>query len=756
MQLKETVQESFKTYAGTVILDRAICDARDMLKPSTRMLLYSQKTLTKNSSNKPFIKSAKVVGDALGNFYPHGDSSCYNIYMRMCKEFAMRYPLESCQGNSGTLASTTDHAAMRYTELRLSPLGDQLFNDLDKDTIDSWVASFDETKEHPKILPSKGFYNIVNGTQGIGVSLASSIPQFNLREINNAMIKLLWNPDLTADKIVVMPDFATGATILNGEQVKQSLIDGVGPACILQATVKYNAKNSCFEVTELPYGVYTDTLTGQIQALLEESPNCGIKGINDGSNTKADYLIYIDRNANPNTVLKLLYKKTSLQSFYSINMTVLKDGRKPVVMGLRELLLEHLEHEKKVYRRGYEYDLRKIDERLNIIEGLLICNANIQDVVSIIKSSDSSSAAAVALQQKYLLNEAQTKAILAMKLSSLAHLEVKKLEDEKLQLLKNKESIQTILNNEELFKKEIEKGLQETINKYGDARRTKILNTSEANGDEIETKKEPIFVYVDGKNNLKAINLLTFKTTSRGTKGTVVDKALKMGSRCETGGYILAINSVGEGQAIATNLIPVDSIGTSFVNCTDLDNPSNIFWLQNKKYIIIITSLGGVHKTSIEEYNFLKKGQLLKLRENEIIQNILFANEEENLVMITKAQKLLNIPVKNIKLSSKLTYSTSYGDIISSAITNSRDVLIYNSENKGLLTPYSELPIHNRTNAGSSTTEAIGVSNIEENICLLTKDGKLLTFNKKELPVCSLKAMGSRLTSSEISKIWTY
>ena len=755
MQLKETIQESFKIYAGTVILDRAICDARDMLKPSARMLLYSQKTLTKNSSNKPFIKSAKVIGDALGNFYPHGDSSCYNIYMRMCKPFAMRYPLENCQGNSGTLASTTDHAAMRYTELRLSPLGDQLFDDLDKETIDSWVASFDETKEHPKILPSKGFYNIVNGTQGIGVSLASSIPQFNLREINNAMIKLLWNPELAAEQIIVMPDFATGATILNGEQVRQGLINGVGPACILQATVKYNSKNSCFEITELPYGVYTDTLTSQIQNLLEESPNCGIKGINDGSNTKADYLIYIDKNANPNAVLKLLYKKTSLQNFYSINMTVLKDGKKPVVMGLKELLLEHLEHEKRVYRRGYEFDLRKINKRLNIIEGLLICNSNIQEIISIIKTSDSSSAAAIILQQKYLLNEDQTKAILAMRLSSLVHLEVQKLQDEKNELLKNKQSIQNILNDETLFKKEIEHGLQETINKYGDARRTKILNTSEINNEEIETKKEPIFVYVDSKNNLKTVNLQTFKAT-RGTKGTTLDKTLKFGCRCETGGYILAVNTAGESQAIATDLIPSDTNSTSIINCTNLENPSNIFWLQNKKYVIVVTSFGNVHKTLMEEYNFLKKGRLLKLKENEIVQDVLFANEDDNVVMITKTSKLLNIPVKNIKLSNKMTYGVSYGEIISSAIVDSGLIIVYNKKNKGFLTPYCDLPTHNRTNSGTTTNEVIGIAAANQQVCILTRDCKLLTFPLKELPMNSLKASGSRLTSSEISKIWSY
>ena len=243
MDLKSVVEENFTRYAGTVILDRAICDVRDMLKPSARMLTYSQLHITKNTNDKPFVKSARVVGDCLGHYYTHGDSSCYGTYMRMAKPFAMRYPLEECQGNSGTIAAAGDEAASRYTELRLSQLGTNLFNGIHKNTIDEWSNNFDETDTYPNVLPSKGFYNIVNGTTGIGVAISSGIPQFNLREINTSLIRLLWDENSPDSQIIVMPDFATGGILLNAKETKESLINGHGAACLIQSVIDYDSTN---------------------------------------------------------------------------------------------------------------------------------------------------------------------------------------------------------------------------------------------------------------------------------------------------------------------------------------------------------------------------------------------------------------------------------------------------------------------------------------------------------------------------------
>lgn len=286
--LNSIVSESFARYAGNVILDRAICDVRDMLKPSARMLTYSQFHITKNIPSKPFVKSARVVGDCLGRYFTHGDSSCYSNYMRMAKSFAMRYPLEECQGNSGTITQTGDEAASRYTELRLSPIGYSMFDGIEKETITEWANNFDETETYPRILCSKGFYNIVNGTLGISVSMSSSIPQFNINDINNAMIGLIDDENYEVD---ILPDFATGAILLNANEVRESLKVGHGAACKLRSVIEYDRKDHAFIVKEVPYGVYTGTISEQIQALVDADPNYGVDHINDGSGKTPEYII---------------------------------------------------------------------------------------------------------------------------------------------------------------------------------------------------------------------------------------------------------------------------------------------------------------------------------------------------------------------------------------------------------------------------------------------------------------------------------
>lgn len=474
-KLENLVAENFTRYAGNVILDRAICDVRDMLKPAARMLLYSQLATSRNTFDKPFIKSARVVGDALGHWYTHGDSSCYATYMRMAKPFAMRYPLEECQGNSGTINATSDEAAARYTELRLSELGQYLFSQIDKETIEEWANNFDETEKFPKVLPSLGFYNLVNGSTGIGVSLAASIPQFNLREMNKSLIKLLWNRNASFEDICIIPDFATGAILLNKDEVIESLRKGEGAAIKLRANIEYDKKRRTLIVKELPYGVYTNTISEQIKQLIEKNPNCGISNVNDASGKTPNYEIYLSKYANVKSVLKLLYKETSLQDYYNINMTVLVNGKKPVVMGLKDMMLCHLDHEISIYTRGFQYDYKKIQERLHIIDGLLKCLAAIDEVVKVIKESSSIVIARKALCHNFLLDEEQAKAVLDITLSKLARLEVSKLEKEKKQLEKEANRILNILSKPDLLKKEVEWGLREVADKFGDDRRTKIV-----------------------------------------------------------------------------------------------------------------------------------------------------------------------------------------------------------------------------------------------------------------------------------------
>lgn len=649
--IKKIVEDSFARYAGNVIMNRAICDARDLLKPSARMLMYCQMAVTKNIPSKPFVKSARVVGDALGHYYEHGDSSCYGTYMRMSKPFAMRYPLEDCQGNNGTLNNTSDEASMRYTELRLNPLGYSLFGDIDKETIFEWSNNFDETEKYPKVAPSKGYYNICNGTVGLGIALSSSIPQFNLREVNEALIKLLWNPDIPFEEICVMPDYATGALLLNADEVKKSLKIGSGAAAKLRSVIEYDKLKRALIVRELPYGVYTETISAQIQQLLEKEPNCGIDNVNDASHKKPDYEIYLTKNASPEKVLKLLYKETSLESFSGINMTVLVDGKKPAVLGLRELFQAHLDHEKTVYINCFQFDRRKILARLHILEALIKAISMIDEVVKIIKQSADTKSASIGLQKLLDIDETQAKAILDLKLSRLTHLDVSKLTSEKAELEKELTRIEAILANEVLLKKEIEKGLREVAEKFGDARRTQILNLEETEEGEAVEKKR-LSVSFTNKGGVFSNEISTFYTQKRGSVGT----RLKL----EKGEYIVE-NVVGDSTELvllftSNGLCRKMTLGDFKIgekNYLQLDEGEQLCaatLMAYKDYVLFATRNGMVKKTLLSNFSVGRNSTVksLTLTKGDALISVCFLNKER-IGILTKGGNFVIIKSEDVR-----------------------------------------------------------------------------------------------------------
>ena len=366
--------------------------------------------LGKLTHDKPFKKAIKSVSQAMGFSYTHGNASAYGTFIRMAKPFAYRYPLQEAKGNYGTLINPDDHSADRYVELRGSEIAALLLKNLEKDTITEWEDTYDMEGQFPKVLPAMGFWNGVNGCISIGSGMSSSLPPLNLKETNEAMIRLLWNPEISDDEILCYPDFPTGATLLNKEEVKQSLLKGNGNACKVRATIEWDARDRCLIVKELPYSVYTNTICNELATLMDENENCGIKDFCDYTKQKPDLRIYLQKNATPDKVLKLLYKETSLQSYFSINMTVLDMGITPVVMNQRQLFQAHLDHERLVYRRSFEFDLNKICARLHIIEGLLKAIDAIDEVIHTIKASASTAAASIALQKLLSIDEIQAKA----------------------------------------------------------------------------------------------------------------------------------------------------------------------------------------------------------------------------------------------------------------------------------------------------------------------------------------------------------
>ena len=716
MDLTPIIKESFTQYAGAVLQSRALVDVRDCLKPSARQIFYCLYT-DKFVHSKPFKKTLKGIGSAM-RMYIHGDSSCEGVIMRAGQPFAMRYPLIEVEGSFGNLMESGNWAAPRYTSARLSELANYLFADIDKDTIKEWRDNYDDTEQYPAVLSTKGFYNIVNGSMGIGIGMSSSIPQFNLREVNEALIKLLWNPDIDFEEIYCAPDFATGALLLNESAVKDSLKNGNGFACKLRSVVEFDSKERCFVVKEIPYSVYTNTICGELEKILESEDNPGIDRFNDLTNSTPLIKIYLTRSANPDRVLKYLYKNTSLQYHYSINITMLENGRYPKVFTWKELLQSHLDHERAVYIRGFEFDLNKIRARLHIIDGLLKAINMIDEVVRTIKQSSDTRAANVALQSLLSIDEAQAKAILDIKLSRLAHLEINKLENEKADLEKEAVRIESILNDETLLKKEIENGLREVATKFGDARRTQVMDLqSNEDGEVIEQKS--LIVNLTNYGNIYTNEQSTLITQRRG--GTGSKMKLQSGecvieSVADTNlGTLMAFSNLGKSYSYPLSELPLNT----FINVSEILKLADSEYITNitsfdkasaSKFIVFVTKNGLVKKTAITEYK-TKTGRgssAIKLREGDNLCKILFLNDEDIGLLTARGQFMRFstsdiTPVGKIAMGVQGAKLNDGDEVIDAQVIDSsaREIVSLTSDGMISRTSLDELPKTNRNVKGT-------------------------------------------------------
>ena len=715
-ELKPIIEQSMKQYAGAVLQSRALVDVRDCLKPSARQIFYCMDKY-KYTASKPFQKTMAAIGDAMKHFYIHGDSSCEGIIMRAGQPFAMRYPLIEVKGNGGTLLSSGNWAAPRYTEARLSKLAAYLFGDIDKETIDDWRDNYADNEQYPGVLPTKGFYNLVNGTSGIGIGMACSVPQYNIKELNAALIHLIDNPDCEFDEIYCAPDFATGAILYNESDVKESMKNGTGFACKLRSVVEFDPKERCFVVTEIPYGVYTNTICGQLEEIVNGEDNPGIERFNDLTGAKPLIKIYLAKKANPDKVLKYLFKNTSLQHHYGINFTMLDNGRYPKVFTWKEMLQAHIDHERAVYRRAFEFDLKKIKSRIHIIDGLLICMASIEEVVQTIRNSASSAEASKALQSKFLLDEVQAKAVLDMKLSRLAHLEVKKLKNERADLQTQAENIEKILNDEELFKEEIKKGWREVASKFGDARRTKIINISK--DDEEPTEIKTLQISLTNKNNIYLSETSTLYTQKRGGVG---NKA-----KLEAGEYIAHTESIESNEEIAFFTHSGDfyhypaaalSVGERIAveALFGITGGERIVAIASfnkrraKKNVVFFTKNGFVKKSELAEYNLKRSGSLraINLDANDEIASILFIDEEDVGIM-TEMGNFIRITTGDIRAIGRVAKGVrgiklNDGDAVCCAYPIPDDTqYIISVTSSGLFkkTPISEFSVQGKNTKGA-------------------------------------------------------
>lgn len=662
--IDEIFQSTFLEYAGYNIQRRAIPDARDGLKWGARQLLYSQ-MLGGFTYDKPFKKAIKSVSQAMGFCYVHGDASAYGTFIRMAKPFSYRYPLQEANGNYGTLINPEDHSASRYVELRGSRLAAQVLVDIKKDTITEWEDTYDLEGQFPKVFPSKGIWLGINGCISIGSGMSCSIPPTNLKEVNDVLIKLLQNPDLPDDECVCMPDFPTGATILNAKEVHESMKCGHGAACKIRASVQWDEQEKCFRVIEMPYSTFTNTICSELANLMENDPNCGVIDFKDYTGSSPDLRIYVNKKTNPDKVLKYLYKNTSLESFFSINMTMLDNGTTPRVFTWKEALQSHIDHEKIVYRRSFEYDLKKICDRIHIIRGLLICCGNIEDVVRTIKNSKSTADASVALQNKFLLDEVQAKAVLDMKLAKLANLEVKKLEDEKTSLENEAARINAILSDETLFNQQLINGWRDVAAKFGDERRTKVMNLSSNENDEpIEIKQ--VQISFTNKDNIYATESSTLYAQKRGGIGTKMkllnNEYIKDTIACASTDTLLIFTDIGNYYSCPVSEITFDTRIpiASLVHLPDEEHVSAVVNMNhdnNKKHIIFITKNGIVKKSLVEDYNTKRSAAVraINLDENDSIVDILFTNDEP-IGLLSKNGNFIIINSKDIRPIGRIAH----------------------------------------------------------------------------------------------------
>ena len=479
------------------------------------------------------------------------------------------------------------------------------------------------------------------------VGAAFSCPQFNLKEVNEALIKLLDNPEISFDEIYCAPDFATGAILLNEAEVKESLKKGEGLACKLRSVVSFDSGERCLIVTEIPYGVYTNTICGELNKILEDEANPGIERYNDLTKGTPIIKIYLKRTANPDKVLKYLYKNTSLQFHFGINLTMLENGRYPKVFGWKEALQAHINHEKEVYRRGYEFDLNKIEQRIHIVEGLLICLAQIEEVIQTIKSSSSTITASKALCENFLLDEAQAKAVLDMKLSRLAHLEVEKLKNEKEKLEKEATAIKEILDNTELFNEQLKNGWREVAEKFGDARRTKVLNIEKEEDEPIDNKK--LLINLTNQNNIIVYEVSSLYTQKRGGVGNKLKlnggEYVIATESCETIDIISFYSNCGKYYTYCAKDLPILeklSLESIFkIEENEFINNMSVI-SQDNKFIAFITKKGLIKKSRLSDYRSKANGvKAIELMPDDEIRSTLILKNEKIGILTEKGYFLI-------------------------------------------------------------------------------------------------------------------
>ena len=784
VDLKETMENSYIDYAMSVIASRALPDVRDGLKPVQRRVLYSMIELN-NGPDKPHRKCARIVGDTMGKYHPHGDSSIYGALVNMAQEWSTRYPLVDGHGNFGS-EDGDGAAAMRYTEARLSKISMEMLADINKDTVD-FIPNFDETEKEPVVLPSRYPNLLVNGTSGIAVGMATNIPPHNLREVINAVVKIIDNRvnedrDTEIEEVLSLvkaPDFPTGGLILGTRGCEQAYRTGRGKIRVRAVTNIETLPNgkSQIIVTELPYMVNKARLIEKIAELHKEKKVDGITDLRDESNREGTRIVIeLRRDVNANVVLNRLYKHTQLQDTFGVIMLALVNNE-PKILNLLDMLKLYLKHQEDVVTRRTKYDLNKAEERDHILQGLLIALDNIDEVIHIIRSSRTTQIAKESLMSRFELSDAQAQAIVDMRLRALTGLEREKLENEHQELLAKIAELKAILADEKLLLGVIREEISIIGIKYGDDRRSKI------GYDEIDISMEDMvprqntIIAMTNLGYIKRMTVDNFKAQNRGGKGikgmqTIEDDFIADLLMTTTHHYVMFFTNYGRVYRLKAYEIPEagrTARGTAIINLLQLSPGEKISAIipvkdyEDNKNLFMVTRNGIVKKTPVVEYSNVRKNGLaaIVLRDDDELIEVKITDENTEIFLVTKHGMCIRFKETDVRATGRSSMGVigmnldDEDEIIGMQLDSQGECLLIVSENgMGKRTDLNEFSVQKRGGKGvkcykitEKTGDVVGVKavNDDQEVMLITTEGVIIQLRAEDISTLGRITSGVKL-----------
>ncbi len=768
VNIEEKMKSAYIDYSMSVIVSRALPDVRDGLKPVHRRILYDMSAELNLYSDKPTRKSARIVGDVLGKFHPHGDSSVYEAMVRMAQDWAMRYPLVEGQGNFGSMDGDSA-AAMRYTEARMQKITDEVMADIDKETID-WTTNFDETLKEPTVLPTKIPLLLVNGASGIAVGMATNMAPHNLGEVVDACCAYIDNPDCDCEDLlqyVKGPDFPTGALIYGYEGVKEALLTGRGRVMMrAKADIETSATgHETIVVTEIPYMVNKADMIKRIGEMVNEKKLEGISHINDESDRQGTRIaIEIKRDASANVVLNTLFKNTQLQTSFAVNNIALVNSR-PMLLNLKDLIKYFIEHRHDVVVRRTRFDLKKAQERMHIVQGLIIAQDNIDEVVHIIRNSRNNDLAKQALQERFGLSEIQSAAITEMRLRQLTGLEVEKLENERAELERQITYFNDVLASVDMQLQIVKDELQEMKEKYGDERRTEIVYSSEEFNPEDFYADEDMVITISHMGYIKRTPLAEYRTQHRGGVGVkgsatrdedfiehiyVASMHNTMMFFTEKGRcYWLKVYQIPEGTRTSKgraiqNVIQIepDDKVRAYINTKNLNDAEYI----NSNYIVMCTREGVIKKTKLEAYSRPRQNGVnaIVIREGDQLIEAKITSGQAEVMIAARGGKAIRFNENTVRPIGRVGagvrgIALDEGDEVVGMICiepdSMQDVLVLSENGYGKRTDLDEYRITNRGGKGVKTINITDKTGSLVSIQAVTDDNDLMIINRSGVTI---------------------